>query len=206
MRAAKYPCSPSSSKVQTTISGFRRGSTPANQPLSLNLPLPIAPSLALSALLIVCALPVLPAKSIPCRCDSAAVPPGFTTFAIASVMISQFFGSIGIFTSSEAAAGTTFGGKSVGLVMCGRRTTPPLAIAPIARASWMGVTATAPCPIPTEMVSPAYHFCLKLRIFHCSEGMTPLTSCGRSTPVFWPRPNMVAYLAMRSIPNLSARV
>jgi len=26
------------------------------------------------------------------QCDSAAVPPGFTTFAIASVMISQFLG------------------------------------------------------------------------------------------------------------------
>src|SRR6266581_2184140 len=185
----------------------RRGSTPANHPLSLNLLLPIAPSFALSALLIVCALPVLPAKSMPCKCDSAAVPPGFTTFAIASVMISQFLGSIETLTSSDGVeAGITFGGRSVGLVICGRRSTPPLAIAPIARASWMGVTATAPCPIPTEIVSPAYHFCLKLRIFHCSEGMTPLTSCGRSTPVFCPNPNIVAYLAMRSIPNFSASV
>src|SRR2546426_873456 len=108
-----------------------------------------------------------------------------SVFAIASVMISQFLGSIETLTSSDVAeAGITFGGRSVGLVICGRRSTPPLAIAPIARASWMGVTATAPCPIPTEIVSPAYHFCLKLRIFHCSEGMTPLTSCGRSTPVF----------------------
>src|SRR2546421_2416149 len=110
-------------------------------------------------------------------------------------------------TSSDGVeAGITFGGRSVGLVICGRRSTPPLAIAPIARASWMGVTATAPCPIPTEIVSPAYHFCLKLRIFHCSEGITPLTSCGRSTPVFCPNPNIVAYFAMRSIPNFSASV
>jgi hypothetical protein len=61
---------------------------------------------------------------------------------------------------------------------------PSIEMAEIARISCTGVVATAPCPIPTEMVSPAYHFCLKLRIFHSSEGMTPLASSGRSMPVF----------------------
>ena len=28
--------------------------------------------------------------------------------------------------------------------------------------------------MPTEMVSPANHFCLKFRSFHSSEGITPL--------------------------------
>ena len=59
---------------------------------------------------------------------------------------------------------------------CGRTSSPPLAIAPIARAIWIGVAAIAPWPMPTEIVSPANHFCLKLRIFHSSDGITPLTS------------------------------
>jgi hypothetical protein len=38
--------------------------------------------------------------------------------------------------------------------------------------------------MPTEIVSPAYHFCLKFLIFHSSDGMTPEASCGRSMWVF----------------------
>src|SRR5437879_2146771 len=38
----------------------------------------------------------------------------------------------------------------------------------------MGLTATAPCPMPTEMTSPAYHFCRKVFIFHSSDGMMPV--------------------------------
>ncbi len=83
---------------------------------------------------------------------------------------------------------------------------PSIEIAEIARISCTGVTATAPCPIPTEMVSPANHFWRKLRSFHSSEGITPLTSSGRSIPVFCPIPSAVAYFAMRSMPNFSARV
>src|ERR1041384_7754088 len=56
--------------------------------------------------------------------------------------------------------------------------------------------------MPTEIVSPAYHFCRKLRSFHSSDGITPLTSCGRSIPVFCPRPKAVAYCAIFAIPNL----
>jgi len=82
----------------------------------------------------------------------------------------------------------------------------PIETAEIARINCTGVIATAPCPMPTEIVSPANHFCLKLRIFHSSEGITPLTSLGRSIPVFCPNPSMVAYLAMRSIPSFSASV
>ena len=83
---------------------------------------------------------------------------------------------------------------------------PPIEIAAMARISCTGVVATAPWPMPTEMVSPANHFCLKLRIFHSSEGITPLTSWGRSIPVFCPNPRAVAYLAMRLMPSFSARV
>ena len=83
---------------------------------------------------------------------------------------------------------------------------PPIEIAEMARSNCTGVIATAPWPIPTEMVSPANHFCLKFRIFHSSDGITPLTSLGRSIPVFCPKPKAVAYLAMRSMPNFSASV
>ena len=76
----------------------------------------------------------------------------------------------------------------------------------MARNNCTGVMATAPCPMPTEMVSPANHFCLKFLIFHSSDGMTPLTSLGRSMPVFWPKPRSVAYFAMRSMPSFSASV
>jgi len=76
----------------------------------------------------------------------------------------------------------------------------------MARASWIGVVATAPCPMPTEMVSPAYHFCLKFLIFHSSDGITPVTSCGRSTPVRWPRPSAVAHCAILPMPSRSASV
>jgi len=79
-------------------------------------------------------------------------------------------------------------------------------IAEIARISCTGVTATAPWPMPTEIVSPANHFCLKLRSFHYSDGITPDASCGRSIPVFCPSPNELAYFAMRSIPSLFAKV
>ena len=38
--------------------------------------------------------------------------------------------------------------------------------------------------MPTEMVSPAYHFWRNVFIFHSSDGMIPLASSGRSIPVF----------------------
>src|SRR5208282_26854 len=119
MRAANWPCSPPSNNTATTISGFLRGVTPTNQALSLYLDLPLA-ALALNALLTVCELPVFPAKSIPCKCALPAVPKGVGTFDMASVMISQFAGSIGIFTwLGVSVAGMTFAGNSAGLVTCG---------------------------------------------------------------------------------------
>ena len=81
-----------------------------------------------------------------------------------------------------------------------------MVIPPIVRASWIGLTATAPCPIPTEMTSPAYHFCRKVFIFHSSDGMVPLTSFGRSIPVFLLSPIAVAHLAIFSMPSRSASV
>ena len=65
-----------------------------------------------------------------------------------------------------------------------RRTcqTPPIASPPIARASCSGVTVSAPWPIETEIVSPANHFCRKLRSFHSGEGTVPAASFGRSMP------------------------
>jgi len=38
-------------------------------------------------------------------------------------------------------------------------------------------------PMPTEIVSPAY-ILLEVANFPLSDGMTPVTSCGRSIPVF----------------------
>ena len=73
---------------------------------------------------------------------------------------------------------------------CGTTMRPSMEMAPIARTNCTGVVATAPCPMPTEIVSPAYHFCLKFLIFHSSDGITPVTSLGRSMPVFWPRPSI----------------
>ena len=46
------------------------------------------------------------------------------------------------------------------------------------------MTATAPWPMPTEIVSPAYHFSCCVFIFHAVEGMVPAASSGRSMPVF----------------------
>ena len=43
-------------------------------------------------------------------------------------------------------------------VRCGWCHTPPIASPPVARASCSGVTVSAPWPIATEGVSPAYHF------------------------------------------------
>src|ERR1700694_3578828 len=64
---------------------------------------------------------------------------------------------------------------------------PPLAMPPMADASCMGVTVTAPCPIATEIVSPAYHFSRCVRSFHLEEGIRPSASFGKSTPVFLPK-------------------
>ena len=57
---------------------------------------------------------------------------------------------------------------------------------PAAAAICSGETVTAPCPIATEIVSPAYHFCRDMRIFHLVEGMVPCVSLGRSIPVLRP--------------------
>ena len=50
-----------------------------------------------------------------------------------------------------------------------------------------------PWPMPSEIVSPAYHFCisffLKALRFHSVDGSTPRSSPCTSMPVSWPRPS-----------------
>ncbi len=152
-------------------------------------------------------MPVLPAKSIPGIGAEGAVPSGSSTRAIASVM--------SVYHCWVDRYGLHFGvalhGHYVGRATrwdsprAGRTIIPSMEMAAMARINWIGVVATAPCPMPTEMVSPANHFCLKLRIFHSSDGITPVTSFGRSMPVFCPRPSAVAYFAIRSMPSFSAK-
>ena len=69
-----------------------------------------------------------------------------------------------------------------------------------------GVTETCPCPMPTEMVSPAYHFSPVRAFFHSVDGMMPVTSFGKSMPVFTPRPSAVDHLWILSIPSMFATV
>jgi hypothetical protein len=57
-------------------------------------------------------------------------------------------------------------------------------------ASPIGVTDTAPWPMATEIVSPAYHFSLNVLCFHSVEGTRLGSSLGRSIPVFPTSPNM----------------
>src|SRR2546422_11571554 len=66
----------------------------------------------------------------------------------------------------------------------------------------MGVTDTAPCPIATEIVSPAYHFSCFFSRFHSVDGTRPCTSFGRSIPLLTPRPSAVAHLLILSIPTM----
>ena len=76
-------------------------------------------------------------------------------------------------------------------------------LARLAHTSVHGVTVTAPCPIATEIVSPAYHFSLNVFCFHSVDGTRLSTSPGRSMPVFPTRPNIRAYLLIRSTPSRS---
>src|SRR5438552_3338115 len=49
-----------------------------------------------------------------------------------------------------------------------------MAMPPIARASWMGVTVSAPWPMATEMFSPGYHFWRNMRIFQVVDDALPV--------------------------------
>ena len=82
---------------------------------------------------------------------------------------------------------------------------PPVAIPPIACASCNGVTVSAPCPMETEIVSPAYHFSRKFRIFHFAgrhRALRPRAADRSRSSI--PRPAISAYFAMLSIPMLVA--
>ena len=82
---------------------------------------------------------------------------------------------------------------------CGVTRVPPLAIVAIITASEIGVTDTAPWPMETEMVSPGYQRSPRRSRFQAVDGISPRTSCGRSTPESSPRPRAVAHLWIWSI-------
>ncbi len=69
---------------------------------------------------------------------------------------------------------------------------PPLATVAIITAIDIGVTDSWPCPIATEMVSPAYHFSPVRCRFHSVEGTMLSTSFGRSMPLLPARPSFSA--------------
>src|SRR5687768_13910817 len=85
--------------------------------------------------------------------------------------------------------------SKISLTRFGLNNVPPLAIdvANIARA--IGVTATAPCPMDTEIVSPGYHL-PSLRVFfaHSLDAMKLGPSFGRSMPVRPTKPKRSAHL------------
>ena len=77
------------------------------------------------------------------------VPPSLTT---------PYMPSITFYTLSGFSSSRRFPGSSFSFTRCGWYQMPPIAMPPMARASCSGVTVSAPWPIATEMVSPAYHF------------------------------------------------
>ena len=60
--------------------------------------------------------------------------------------------------------------------------------------------------MPTEIVSPAYHFSCIFSRFHSVDGTSPCTSFGRSMPLLTPRPSSVAHLLILSTPTMLATV
>jgi len=117
---------------------------------------------------------LLPLSSTPASFSDAPVPPSLTTAYMASVTFSMVCSESANFSSPTFCAFLT---------MCGCLKTPPEAMPPIILASCKGVVVTAPWPVETEMVSPAYHLRWKTRSTHSSEGMSPVSSEGRSIPV-----------------------
>ncbi len=95
------PQSPFCQSTATTISGLRRGAMPTNHALgTVWWPPPLR---ARASWLMTWAVPVLPAKSMPSRCEAPAVlnGPSVVACAIPSVMICQFSGVSGIVASPE---------------------------------------------------------------------------------------------------------
>jgi len=89
---------------------------------------------------------------------------------------------------------------------CGVTSVPPLATAAIIVPSARGVTETAPWPIATEIVSPAYHFsCIRWR-FHSVDGTRPCASFGRAMALNTPIPSAVAHLVILATPTMFATV
>ena len=150
------------------------------------------------------AVPVLPMTSRPASRPRPPVParfttnhsPSFTTSSVDGSMAARDFGT-------GRGAGANPSPSSTALSRCGVTRVPPLATAAIMTASDIGVTDTAPCPMATEMVSPGYHCWSNRSRFQAVEGISPRTSCGRSTPETSPSPRAVAHLWIWSISILS---
>ncbi len=185
---ASAPQPPCSHSTATTMSGLRRGAMPTNQALARSVPLPrlVAPALWLTTW----AVPVLPAKSMPSRCDGGGGAGGGGCGHGVGDGLPVVGRDAG--WADRRSRGSWYGwsrrtawGTSSGKTTCGRMRAPPEAMPPSARASCKGVTVTAPWPMPTEITSPAYHFSCWVFSFHAVEGMVPETSSGRSMPVFW---------------------
>ena len=69
----------------------------------------------------------------------------------------------------------------------GFQSTPPLAMAAVMRATWSGVTSSAPCPMDMFSVSPECQGRPRSRR-PSGDGISPGFSPGRSTPVALPSP------------------
>ena len=191
------------------MSGLRRGAMPTNQALARSVPVPrlVVPALWLTT----CAVPVLPAKSMPSRCDGSGGPGGRGRgHGVGDDL--PVFGCERNGLVAGAREGLVDGLKLVGGHFV--REDDMRAASGLRRRQCRrgraqaecGVAVTAPWPMPTEITSPAYHFSCWVLSFHTVEGMVPETSSGRSMPVFCEKPSEVAYLAMVSMPSLLASV
>ena len=99
--------------------------------------------------------------SFPATRARPPVPLPLTTIHIPSRIACSFSGVMSNFDCG-GGPGTAFQPSplpsSIALTRCGVTRVPPLAIVAMYTAIDTGVTETAPCPMPTEIVSPAHHF------------------------------------------------
>ena len=92
--------------------------------------------------------------------------------------------------------------SSTALSTCGVYRVPPLATRHHHDGQRQRRHATCPWPIATEIVSPGYHFSLRIAPLPLGGRHEPCTSFGRSMPVLSPRPSAVAHLWIRSTPSM----
>ena len=161
MGAEVEPCSLCSPKTTPAISGLSRGAKNTNQPWSRR-SRSVRPAACLPPCSeITCAVPVLPDTSLPGMRARPPVPAPLTTRnkpSCSALIVSGFSCT----RDFGAGGGTGFQPlpSSTAFSSCGTKRVPPFATVDIITASEMGVIDTCPCPIETEIVSPAYHFSL----------------------------------------------